>query len=502
MLLPRPLGRTASDVRNRTGATARPGAARQRRLPVAHLQDHRHRGIQHGGTVADATHPAHGRRTRRGLLRPIGEVDVRFVGRGPEAVRWIEQATAELQKAAGEFIFDRGRHRNRLLSGNSPDGVDPGTRQSHRGHVANRITNVPGAPRLSSGRVTSPTNASKTSAPGVPGPHRPTRGRGGSRARAMAEGARKPAARTTDQSHRIAGPDGGSDEKPVGTVFIGLAGTEGTTVTRRANRFDRRTFKLRLRRSRRSTPFGTGFSDFGVQDPGSIVRIVQFGARGLPHRSLRGRREAPKLSPPKWLSWNSKTIMAVLGVPRTASADELKRRPSESWRASIIPTSPRTKKAAEEKSGDQRGLRGAERIGEPEEVRRSGPTGETGGGLPTAARPRNGAGGGRGRRRTARAGGRSSIPTAPASATSSSTSAAAPGIRTRRRAGTTTQRGRGREIAVTLNGRCRRIPCHRFPCGPRTHCDRGRGLQSSKCNSQRSQDRQIIRSPRVWRTRE
>ncbi|MBN8249709.1 MAG: CinA family protein, partial [Verrucomicrobia bacterium] len=32
--------------------------------------------------------------------------------------------------------------------------------------------------------------------------------------------------------------------KPVGTVFIGLAGPEGTAVVRRFNRFDRETFKF------------------------------------------------------------------------------------------------------------------------------------------------------------------------------------------------------------------------------------------------------------------
>lgn len=37
----------------------------------------------------------------------------------------------------------------------------------------------------------------------------------------------------------IAGPDGGSDDKPVGTVFFGLAGPSGVTTTRRRFPFDR-----------------------------------------------------------------------------------------------------------------------------------------------------------------------------------------------------------------------------------------------------------------------
>jgi nicotinamide-nucleotide amidase len=113
------------------------------------------------------------------------------------------------------------------------------------GFLANRITNVPGASAvLLAGLVTYSNEAKHTflevraetlSAHGAVS--EPV-------AREMAEGAR----RRTGADYAlavtgIAGPGGGTPDKPVGTVFIALATNGHTFVLNPINRYDRETFK-------------------------------------------------------------------------------------------------------------------------------------------------------------------------------------------------------------------------------------------------------------------
>ena len=113
------------------------------------------------------------------------------------------------------------------------------------GYIAHRITNVPGASKVFAGGLVAYSNAAKQKFLGV---RAETLARHGAVseavAREMAEGARgKFGADFAIAVTGIAGPTGGTRAKPVGTVFIALAGAPGTVVERKFNPCGREQFK-------------------------------------------------------------------------------------------------------------------------------------------------------------------------------------------------------------------------------------------------------------------
>jgi nicotinamide-nucleotide amidase len=113
------------------------------------------------------------------------------------------------------------------------------------GLIANRITNVPGASGIFPGGIVAYSNEAKRKFLGVRAGTLARHGAvSGAVAREMAEGARKKfGADFAIAVTGIAGPGGGTKRKPVGTVFIALAGEGETAAERRLNSLGREKFK-------------------------------------------------------------------------------------------------------------------------------------------------------------------------------------------------------------------------------------------------------------------
>ncbi len=109
------------------------------------------------------------------------------------------------------------------------------------GLLGGRLTALAGASRWFLGGVIAYDNAVKQSELGVPEHVLATAGAvSAPAARAMAEGARVRLGADWGLSVTgIAGPDGGTPDKPVGTVFLGCAGPDGVTVEAHRFRGDR-----------------------------------------------------------------------------------------------------------------------------------------------------------------------------------------------------------------------------------------------------------------------
>jgi nicotinamide-nucleotide amidase len=173
-----------------------------------------------------------------------GEVDVRIIGERAA----LDQADQVVRVQLGDSIFTIGdetleevlvklmtKKKQTLAIAESCTG----------GLLANRITNVAGASAVMLAGYICYANDAKIDILGVDPKLIEEHGAVSEQVvRAMAEGARKRAGSTYALATTgIAGPSGGSEEKPVGTVYVALASEMETKVKRLFFPSDRETFK-------------------------------------------------------------------------------------------------------------------------------------------------------------------------------------------------------------------------------------------------------------------
>jgi nicotinamide-nucleotide amidase len=183
-----------------------------------------------------------------GYCARIGQVDIRLAAHEKRGLLLIQEGEAIVRTQLADYIYGEDdeplesvivrllRERRKTLAlAESCTG----------GGIAHLITNVPGASAVLLASLVTYANSAKQKFVGVRAETLATHGAVSEAvACEMAEGARRETGADYALSVTgIAGPGGGSDAKPVGTVFIALASASETVVLKQFNAFDRETFK-------------------------------------------------------------------------------------------------------------------------------------------------------------------------------------------------------------------------------------------------------------------
>ncbi len=180
------------------------------------------------------------RNPRTTLLASAGQVEIRLVAHGSsklDADGATEKLAARLREILGDHIFSESGEDLEQVLGQM-------LRRSSRtiaiaesctgGLISHRLTEVPGSSAYFERGFVTYSNRSKVELLGVPEVLFHQYGAVSEQvARAMAKGARQRAGTDLGLAVTgIAGPDGGSDDKPVGLVYIALSDNEGDRVKR------------------------------------------------------------------------------------------------------------------------------------------------------------------------------------------------------------------------------------------------------------------------------
>jgi nicotinamide-nucleotide amidase len=200
--------------------------------------------------LAPSLPPLFARGMEIGYCARTGEVDVRLTGTGPAGAEVVADGERLVREQLGNHVYGTGD--DTLES----TVIRLATEKSARvavaesctgGYLAHRLTNVPGASAAFWGGWLTYDNAAKEVLLGVSSATLRDHGAVSEAcAREMAEGALARSGATHALAVTgIAGPGGGSADKPVGTVHLALATAgEPTRLRRQLNPFDRETFKF------------------------------------------------------------------------------------------------------------------------------------------------------------------------------------------------------------------------------------------------------------------
>jgi nicotinamide-nucleotide amidase len=170
------------------------------------------------------------------VLAKPGQVEVRLTARGKnkeEAERLLRELGEQIDQELDEFIFARSEQSLEEVVGMylvMKNATISTAESCTGGMVAERLTNVAGSSRYFLSGVICYSNQSKMELAGIPPLLLEMQGAVSAEvARGLAEGVRQRAGTTIGVGVTgIAGPDGGSAAKPVGTVHIAVATPSGT----------------------------------------------------------------------------------------------------------------------------------------------------------------------------------------------------------------------------------------------------------------------------------
>jgi nicotinamide-nucleotide amidase len=169
-----------------------------------------------------------------GYRASLPEIEVKVLATGDQARERATSAAAEVRARLGDAVYGEGATTfpEAVLGLLEKRGATVALAESCTGGlVAELLTSVPGASKTFLGGVVSYANSAKVALLGVRPDLLQTHGAVSPEvARAMAQGARERFGATVALAITgIAGPDGGTPEKPVGLVHFAVAGPTGVT---------------------------------------------------------------------------------------------------------------------------------------------------------------------------------------------------------------------------------------------------------------------------------